>query len=79
MPKYRINCSTSTSYTLLVEAPSREAAGLFYQDCDAGVFHRCADDLDWNLDDIHVDDTTEQVDTQVDSDGHEIVPQQRGV
>ena len=72
MPKYRINCSTSQSYTLVVEAPSREAAVSFYDACDAGEFHRCNDETDWNLDDIYEDVEGVHVDVRLDENGDKL-------
>jgi len=63
MPKFRINCSTSVSYTLLVEAPSKGVAAAFYDICDAGDFHRCSE-TDWDLNEILPAD--DQADDDVD-------------
>lgn len=76
MARFRINCSTSRSYTLVVEAPTREAAVQFYDDCDAGEFLRCDDGLDWNLDDIFHDDTAVEVDIHLDKNGDKIPHEQ---
>lgn len=67
MPKYRILCSTTTSYWLDVEAPSWEAARQFYGRCDGGEFHKGQED-DWSLDDlVETDDCL--ADVTVDAEG----------
>ena len=72
MPKFRINCSTSRSYTLLVEAPTQEAASRFYNDCDSSEFGRCDDGLAWNMDDMFEEDTSQGPDVRVDREGKKL-------
>lgn len=67
MPKFVINCYTSTAYWLTVEAPSREAAETWYDRCDAGAFHKGQED-GWELSDIYQDDAVE-ADVTVDAEG----------
>jgi hypothetical protein len=51
MPKFRINCYSTISYTLLVEAPNEGIAAAYYDICDSGDFHRCSE-TGWELDEI---------------------------
>ena len=55
MAKFVIQCSTTVSYHLVVEAPSEEAARIYYEGCDASEFHK-TDELGWQLDDIYQDE-----------------------
>ena len=55
MAKFVIQCSTTVSYHLVVEAPSEEAARIYYEGCDGSEFHR-TDELGWQLDDIYQDE-----------------------
>ena len=55
MAKYVIQCSTSRSYYLVVEAPSAEAAERYYERCDGDEFMG-GDEGGWHLDDIYEDD-----------------------
>ena len=69
MPKYRINCSTTTSYTLVVEAPDKAAAEKYYDGCDAGEFTRLDGNADWEIDYLYLDPAAEDVDVTVDKQG----------
>ena len=55
MAKYKILCSTSRSYYLVVEAPTQEAAERYYEGCDGDEFIG-GDEGDWRLDAIYEDD-----------------------
>lgn len=69
MPKYRINCSTTVSYTILVEAPTKEAAELYYDTSDGGDFNRMAEEVGWNLDDIYEVGKPDEPDLTINEDG----------
>ena len=56
MAKYKILCSTSQSYYLVVEAPSAEAAERYYESCDTDEFIDVGAEGDWRLDAIYEDD-----------------------
>ena len=56
MAKYMIQCSTSRSYYLVVEAPTQEAAERYYERCDSDEFIESATEGDWQLDAIYEDD-----------------------
>ena len=49
MGKYLIKCSMTVPYTMVVEAPTEEAARLFYGACDGSELNR-GDDDGWELD-----------------------------
>ena len=51
MKKFMIHCSTTKSYWITVEAPSKEAAELWYDDCDAGEF-LSGEEWGWDLSEI---------------------------
>lgn len=69
MPKFRINCCTTKSYTLLVEAPNWEAAIRLYGHVDAGEFHACSEETGWALDGIELTETPEAPDLVVNAEG----------
>ena len=51
MKKFMIHCSTTKSYWITVEAPSTEAAELWYEGCDAGAF-LSGEEWGWDLSEI---------------------------
>ena len=77
MPIYTILCSTSTCYSLTVEAPDAEAVRAFYEGCDGDEFDVTAQNGGWQLDEI-----VEELDEihakycriVLDSEGNEIAP-----
>ena len=73
MPKFRIICSTSMSYELVVEAPSAEAARRYYHGCDGSLF-RSGQDNNWQLEEIYEVPRPGSPDADVvlDKDGEEI-------
>ena len=70
MAKFVIQCSTTVSYHLVVEAPSEEAALAFYENCDASEFRR-TDELGWQFDDIYEHEHADE-DYTVNEEGEEI-------
>jgi len=58
MAKYMIQCSTSRSYYLVVEAPTEEAAERYYERCNGDDFMG-GEEGGWHLDEIYEDDTYE--------------------
>jgi len=74
MAKFVIQCSTTVSYHLVVEAPSEEAALAFYENnCDGSEFHK-TDELGWRFDDIYQDEYAwgHGADYTVNEEGEEI-------
>ena len=71
MAKYMIQCSTSRSYYLMVEAPTEEAAERYYERCDGDEFE-VGDEGGWRLDEIFEDDSLD-VSVAVDEWGEPIV------
>ena len=56
MAKFVIQCSTTVSYHLVVEAPSEEAALAFYDNnCDHSEFNK-TDEYGWEFNDIYQDE-----------------------
>lgn len=51
MKTFMIHCSTTKSYWITVEAPSKEAAELWYEGCDAGEF-LSGEEWGWDLAEI---------------------------
>ena len=51
MKTFMIHCSTTKSYWITVDAPSKEAAELWYDDCDAGEF-LSGEEWGWRLSEI---------------------------
>ena len=52
MPKYKFNCYESRTLTLVVEAPSLEAAEKAYREADEEKFHGYDTELEWGFDSI---------------------------
>ncbi len=74
MPRFRIICTTTRTYWLTVEAPSKEAAEKYYDGCTGEEFHSGQEE-GWNLDEIvplSPDEGTGH-DVEVDEDG-EVTP-----
>ena len=58
MSKFIIHCSTTTSYTLVVDAPNEEAVYKYYESADGTEF-QAGTEGGWKLDDISPkDDST---------------------
>jgi len=51
MKTFMIHCSTTKSYWITVDAPSKEAAELWYDNCDAGEF-LSGEEWGWDLSEI---------------------------
>ena len=71
MAKYTIQCSTSRTYYLVVEAPSEEAAERYYERCDADEFIG-GEEMGMRLEDIYEDDA-QAASVAVDESGEPIV------
>ena len=76
MPKFRILCSTGIQYTCVVEAPTREAADLWYENSDGNDFSK-GDEDGWYHDEtvpFEGDENLEDPDVVVvvDADGNRI-------
>ena len=69
MPKFRIVCSTVVQYTLVVDAPSRDAVEEFYDACDGGEFNRSDEAVGWELDELYETAPDEPADVTVDEAG----------
>ena len=69
MPKFKVVCSTTKSYCLTVEAPSKEAAERWYDKSDGGEFHSYGGELGWELDELYKVPDTEEADIKVNIDG----------
>lgn len=72
MARYRINCSTTVQYTLVVEAPTRGAAQHYYDMCDGGEFNRCSESYGWDLESIEIERSDEDPDVVVGEDGRRV-------
>lgn len=68
MPRYMIQCSTSTSYHLVVEAPDEAAVAAFYEGCDGSTFTP-GEPGGWQLDDIFEAPSDMHIDITIDEDG----------
>ena len=76
MPRYMIQCSTSTTYHLVVEAPSEAAVATFYEGCDGSTFTH-GDPGGWQLDDIFEAESDEgPIDITIDADGRPLDSEQ---
>ena len=73
--KYIITCYTTTSYSYVITAPSKDAASMYYYDSDGSEFHIGEED-GWELGGIEEvpKDWAYDVDLAVDSDGNEVAP-----
>jgi len=68
MSRYMIQCSTTTTYHLVVEAPNEAAVAAFYEGCDGSRFTP-GEPGGWRLDDIYESHTDMEPDITVNEDG----------
>ena len=69
MPKFRINCSATVAYTVLVDAPTEAAAQMFYDLSDGWEYARASVHADWNLTSLHVEHGEQPPDFTINAEG----------
>lgn len=69
MPKFKVLCTTTRTYYLTVDAPTKEAAERWYDKADGGEFKSYGGECGWELDEIYEVPAEEDADITVNIDG----------